>query len=344
MPLPKTYIKMLRKLPLMIWIALCFSATYAQAKDEMGLKEAYEEADYRFRLRAEEGAQRANARRTVPEGLSEHEQLKYVRAFSKDVLQADSQRKRLRAHADLVVNADRLLQGLQAAAHDRNVDPIERSVAIWALGERGTIQACDALINAVEETSNPLYTLTIATANGRCGDVRGLRDVLTNGTDMTSARAAVTIGMLGADRFLGNIKDRQKEVQGTKYESWFDLARGLLGDASVVESLEKMINDRELHLHAAIALGRMGKDYVVFDVRAAALSPETLVRWAATNLIVQQRIPGACEVLRTMEYDPDNRIAQMSQGVVDDWRHTEELRWRSEGFAMSNFNENAYCP
>src|SRR5699024_9994251 len=152
---------------------------------------------------------------------------------------------------------------------------------------------------------NPLYSLALAVAQGRCGSVEGLRDVLMHGTDYTRPRAAVTLGMLGSRRFMSKIRDQAQAAEGTKYKKEYDLALGLLGERSTIPTLKKMLNDRQLHMHAAIALARMGEDYVVFDIRAATLSPESLIRWAAARVIISQKISGACEMLATLSTDDD---------------------------------------
>lgn len=260
------------------------------------------------------------------------------------VLAATSDRERLRAHADLLADTDSLLGALNQAVRSSQDDPVIRSVALWALGERGTPESCQSVRQATNDASDSLYMLTLAVAQGRCGDTTALRNILSQGTEFTRPRAAVVLGVLNETRALAQINSLAQAAQGTEFENEYVLARGLLGDKSTEETLRSLLNDRALHMHAAIALARLGRDYVVFDLQAATRSPESLLRWAATQVLTERRLPGSCEVLAGLSTDTDARVVGLSDGVMNTWRQAAETHWRKEGFNMEHFTERAYCP
>lgn len=260
------------------------------------------------------------------------------------VLGAETQRARLRAHADLLEDVDELSHALRRAVASRDEDPIIRSVAIWALGERGTPHACLSARQAANDPDNALYQLSLAIARGRCGDTADLRAVLSQGTDFTRPRAAVALGMLEDKAALATVQSLAERARGTEHEDAYVLARGLYGDAATTPELLVLLNDRAQHLHAAIALARMGYDYVVFDLQAATRSPESFLRWGAAKVLTSKKLPGSCEVLGELTHDTDARVVELSSGVMNRWRDEAETHWLREGFNMDHFSPRAYCP
>lgn len=279
---------------------------------------------------------------TVREPLSRDEQRAVFQGFVERILDADSERARLRAHADLLDRAEDLPDVLRYAVSRSNPDSFMRSVAAWTLGERGTAQACDALRGVQISREEPLTALSIATAKGRCGDTSDLRTILAGNYEYTRARAAVALGMVDDRRALSTI--RANAQAENEHQKFYILAQGLLGDRSVHEQLVEMLSDREYYLHAAIALSRQGADYVVYDLQAATRSPESMVRWAATRELTSRKLPGTCDVLDRLVEDSDERVMKLSDGVLARWRGDAEAYWLREGFNMMNFNSRAYCP
>lgn len=259
------------------------------------------------------------------------------------VTEADDERARLRAHADLLDQVDDLPLALRYAVSRSNGDAVLRAIAIWALGERGTPAACSLVSDAYVDRNEPLSTLADAVARGRCGDTSALRQVLASGSELTRARAAVTLGVLGEDRARAQIQTRADEA-AEEWKADYNLALGLLGDPRQSEALHEMLSDRERHLHAAIALSRMGVDYVVYDLQAATLSRESLLRWASARELTSKRLPGTCEVLVGLVDDGDQRVVELSDGVITAWHDAAEAHWLREGFNMDHFNARAYCP
>lgn len=260
------------------------------------------------------------------------------------VLSAENQRERLRAHADLLEKVDALSEALDRAVSSSSEDSVIRTVAVWALGERGTPQACTSVRRATSDLEAPLFQLSLAVARGRCGDSSYLRSVLRQGTDYTRPRAAVALGLLEDKGSISTVQTLAQDAHGTEYETYYTLARGLFGDTTTTPELILLLQDRDQHLHAAIALARMGHDFAVFDLQAATRSPESLLRWAAAKVLTSKRLPGSCEVLGKLTQDADASVVELSAGVMNKWRREAEEHWLREGFNMDNFSPRAYCP
>lgn len=290
----------------------------ASAAGELGLKEPYEETEYRERLEEEARAARlAEMQGYVADDLPLDEQQEHLRRFTNAVLSAESIRDRLRAHADLLAMSEALHDALDAVVQDAQADLAQRTVAIWALGERGSTAACQSVRRAKSAPDDALYTLSLATAQGRCGSTDLLMRVLNQGNDYTRPRAAVTLAMLNEQRARGAIRRAAQQNNDENYEDYYTIAQGLLGDVDVSDALRTLLNHRELHLHAAIALARLQQEYIVFDLLAATRSPEALVRWAAAKelLPISERLAVICERLENVAADDDTQVMQLYADV-----------------------------
>lgn len=272
------------------------------------------------------------------------EQQRRLITLADKVTSADSDRGRLRAHADLLAQVDTLFEALKQTAQDRNADASLRGTAIWALGERGTPAACDAVRGAPGDGRDPLLQLAMGTAKARCGDFTDLRAALTDGPNFTRVKAAVTLGVLEQNRALPTVKEMTASPDFAEFRESLVIAQGLMGETAVVPELIALLNDRTLHMHAAIALGRQGKELAVFDVQAATRSPESLLRWASVRVLTTQKLPGTCAVLQAMDGDTDARIDPLTRGVMEGWRNEAAAHWEREGFSFDHFTERAYCP
>lgn len=307
-----------RYLRIIIGLLVTLVAWNVSAQSTLGLKEPYEEAQYRQRLEDQERAERLEQMQEyVADDLPIEAQRKHLERFTDKVLTASSIRDRLRAHADLLAMLERLHDAVDETVRNPNADASQRVIALWALGERGSERACTHVRDAQAIPDDSLYMLAYATARGRCGDVDALSRVLSGGNDYTRPRAAVTLGMLGAKQTRSAISQAARDNQDENYASYYILAQGLLGDASVAEELKTLLNDRELHLHAAIALARLQEEYIVFDLLAATRSPESLVRWAAVKelLPITDRLAAICDRLEHVASDDDAQIAALSTEV-----------------------------
>lgn len=291
----------------------------ASAAGELGLKEPYEETEYRERLKEEARAARlAEMEDYVADDLPVDEQHAHLQRFTNAVLSAESIRERLRAHADLLAMTESLHDALDAVVRDQRADLAQRTVAVWALGERGSAQACQSVRAAKTSADDPLYMLSLATAQGRCGNPDFLLRVLKRGNDYTRPRAAVTLAMLNMRRARTAIQTAAQQNNDENYEDYYNIAKGLLGDNGVSDDLRALLNHRELHLHAAIALARLHEEYIVFDLLAATRSPEALVRWAAAKelLPITERLAAICDRLERVAADDDTQVMQL-HGEVD---------------------------
>lgn len=310
---------MRRQLRILIgFFLVLFVAGDAFAADTLGLKEPYEEAEYRQRLEERARAKHiAELQESVPENMSLSEQRKYLQRFSENVLAADSVRERLRAHANLLAMVEPLHDALDAIVRDNEADVSTRSIALWALGERGGERACASLEAAQTMPGGDLYNLALATARGRCGSLADLGQILSNGSEFTQPRAAVVLGMLEARQMRTAIQNAEQRNEDRNYDDYYILARGLLGDPSTVEDLTAMLNNRDLHLHAAIALARQSQEYIVFDLLAATLSPEALVRWAAAKELIPLagELHAVCEHLDRFAIDNDLQVVELHKAV-----------------------------
>lgn len=307
-----------RQLRLVVGLLIVLIAGNASAQNTLGLKEPYEEAEYRQRIEDARRAERLEQMQEyVADDLPIDAQRKHLERFTDKVLGAESIRDRLRAHADLLAMLERLHDAVDAAVTHPKTDAAQRMIALWALGERGTARACAHVRNARALPDDALYSLSLATARGRCGDVQDLTRILSSGNDYTRPRAAVTLGMLGARQARTAIQNAAKSNQDENYAAYYTLAQGLLLDASVTPELKELLNDRELHLHAAIALARLNEDYIVYDLLAATRSPESLVRWAAVKelLPISDRLHAICERLEQIATDDDSQIAALYPDV-----------------------------
>lgn len=286
----------------------------------LGLKEPYEEAEYRLLQEEKARAERiAELQESVPQNMSLSDQRKHLERFTDKILAADSVRERLRAHANLLAMVEPLHAALDAVVRDNQADVSTRSVALWALGERGSERACASLDAAQPMPEGALYNLALATARGRCGSLGDLGQILVNGTEFTRPRAAVVLGMLGARQMRTAVMNAAERNEDRNYDDYYTLARGLLGDTSTIDALHDMLNHRELHLHAAIALARMDQEYIVFDLLAAILSPEALVRWAAAKELIPiaGELFAVCEQLERFAVDNDLQIVELHKDVEE---------------------------
>lgn len=272
------------------------------------------------------------------------EQQRRVVTLVDAVTAAESDRGRLRAHANLLAEVDALYDAMRQTALDRNADAILRSTVVWALGERGTQAACDTVRSSPSDTRDPLLLLALGTAKARCGDFNDLRIALAQGPALTRSKAAVTLGVLQDTRSLQAVTEMSASPDFAEFRDALIVARGLMGDKRVGVELVRLLNDRSLHMHAAIALGRNGQDLAVFDLQAATRSPESLLRWASVQVLTAQKLPGTCAILQGMDGDADARIDGLTRGVMDGWRADAEAHWRKEGFSLDHFTERAYCP
>lgn len=309
-----------RQLRIIVGLLVTLIAWNASAQSQLGLKEPYEETHYRQRLEDEKRAERIDQmQESVGENLSIQEQRKHLERFTDKVLTAQSIRDRLRAHADLLAMLERVHDAVDETIANPNADASQRVVALWALGERGSERACRNVRAARPIPNDSLYMLAYATARGRCGDVDALTRVLQDGNEYTRPRAAVTLGMLGVRQARSAIAQAARNNEDENYANYYVLAQGLLGDASVTEELKTLLNDRELHLHAAIALARLQEEYIVFDLLAATRSPESLVRWAAVKelLPITDRLVAICDRLEQVASDDDAQIAALYSKVEE---------------------------
>ena len=259
---------------------------------------------------------------------------------------APTERLHQRAYAAMLGQAERYFNELATTAADVNASADARTLAVWVLGERGGADACLRAAQVAGNTEDPVLRLAIATARGRCGDMARLRSLVESGREDPElrARAAATLGVLDDRPSLNAIRALGDSLEEGELRDMTLVARGMLRDASVLEDLKRLLSDRAMHIHAAIGLARLGADYVVFDLQAAALSHESMLRLAAAQLMQQRRMPGACDVLGGLLNDPDTRVAATAAGALDAWENAAWEQWRRDGFAMEHFSEQAYCP
>lgn len=306
-----------RQLRILIGLLLVSVAGNAFA-GTLGLKEPYEEAEYRLLQEEKARAERiAELQESVPQNMSLRDQRKHLERFSDKILAAESVRDRLRAHANLLAMVEPLHDALDAIVQDTQADVSTRAIALWALGERGGERACASLANAQPMPDGALYNLALATARGRCGSFGDLGQILANGSEYTRPRAAVVLGMLDARQMRTAIQNAAERNEDRNYDDFYILARGLLGDASTIDDLHDMLNRRELHLHAAVALARLNQEYIVFDLIAATLSPEALVRWAAAKELIPiaGELHAVCDQLERFALDNDLQIVDLHKNV-----------------------------
>lgn len=261
--------------------------------------------------------------------------------------QATTERELHAAYAEALEGVPANLEEMARLVRTQSAHVEARTVAIWALGERGGPDACSAVMGASSLGGDEIYGLAWATARARCSDNAALLAIVERNSEsvLLRAKAAATLGMLRDTRSLATVQRLASASEdGSQERVILTVARGLMGDRAVMEDLRLLLKDRAMHMHAAIAMARMDLDYVVFDLQAATKSRESLVRWAAADLLTARRLPGACEVLEPMQQDPDLRVAAMTSGVINGWADEAWQRWQDEGFAMEHFGEHAYCP
>lgn len=311
---------MRRQLRILIGSLVLLVAGNAFAAGTLGLKEPYEEAEYRRQFEEQARAEHIEKlQESVSQNMSLREQKEHLKRFSEKVLAADSVRERLRAHANLLEMVEPLHDALDSIVRDNQADVATRSIALWALGERGGERACATLDAAQTMPDGALYNLALATARGRCGSFGDLAQILSNGSEFTRPRAAVVLGMLNAQNMRANIENAEQRNDDRNYDDFYTLARGLLGDTSTVEELTVMLNDRDLHLHAAVALARLSQEYIVFDLLAATLSPEALVRWAAAKELIPLagQLHAVCDHLERFAIDHDLQVVELHKNVEE---------------------------
>lgn len=222
----------------------------------------------------------------------------------------------------------------------------ERTVAAWALGERGGPQACNAVATASGANADSTLGYALALARGRCGDTSALRAVLERSSeDLTyRAKAAAALGLLQDRRSLSIVARLMDGLDEGETRNSLVVARGLMGDAGVREELLELLKSRTMHMHAAIALARLGYDATIFDVIAATRSRESILRYAAAELVISKRMTGACTALEPLAGDNDKRVAELAGGALTQWETTAWNEWVAEGFALDHFGPRAYCP
>lgn len=259
---------------------------------------------------------------------------------------AKSERQLHQAFADAARHADAHHAEMARIVSERFAGLEERTLAAWALGERGTPAACSAVGNASTHNADDALVYAIAMARARCGDTTMMRSILERSNDdMTyRAKAAAALGLLNDRRSLSLVARLADGTEEGEIRDGFIVARGLMGDTAVREQLLDLLKSRTMHMHAAIALVRMGYDAGVFDLIAASRSREGILRQAAAELLIAKRARGACSALENLTNDPDSRVHKLANDTLNAWETAAWNQWVADGFALDHFGPSAYCP
>lgn len=163
------------------------------------------------------------------------------RSFSGELSRIVSlpERERLAAQSALAKRGDEVLSPLAAAAQDRTLPEAESQVVMFVLGEMGSSGACAALPDERSlEGRSAAIGLAAAVARGRCGSTAALQLRLGSVDPRVRAKAAVTLGLLGAKEALVQVVAASSDPVNRDFVTFWALARGLMGDGSVSDVVE----------------------------------------------------------------------------------------------------------
>ncbi len=208
------------------------------------------------------------------------------------------------------------------AARNADATPLAREIAVWALGEVGTDEACGSLSEFVGGGGDDIgIRVVAATAAGRCGDFEPLRSLLAIDSAVVRAKAAIVLGLLGDREALPAVAALRADDAMQELGTFVELAAGLLGDESTVETLEQLLSTRPARHHAAIALARMDRSAAMIDLRLACRNPDPLLRHEALRAFAERRWRGAREAVVAAVADPNPRIAVWATRQAELWEH-----------------------
>lgn len=195
---------------------------------------------------------------------------------------------------------------------------LRQRIAIWALGELGGAEACDAIASV--DAPNEATELAVAIARARCGDTEPLRATV-RGTAATDVRlkAAIWLALEGDDAIRDDVMAMQHEEGFASLGSVVVLALGLLGEEGARPTLEAMRRVPELRDHASIALLRLGDLSASIDARIAASNEDPHVRYHALRALTELHIEGTRSLLHAASDDLSPRIARYAAREARLW-------------------------
>jgi hypothetical protein len=151
--------------------------------------------------------------------------------------------ERVAAQAALAARGAEVVATLGLLARERALSDEQAQVAMFVLGEMGSLEACAALPNeALLDRRSAAVGLAAAVARARCGSSSALQLRLDSVDARVRAKAAVALGILGRSELLVPVVAASSDPANAGYATFWALARGLMGDGSVsgvVEVLER---------------------------------------------------------------------------------------------------------
>lgn len=147
--------------------------------------------------------------------------------------------ERVSAQAALAARGAGVVSTLGLLAQERTLADEQAQVAMFVLGEIGSLEACAALPNeAALDRRSAAVGLAAAVARARCGSSAALQLRLDSVDARVRAKAAVTLGIVGYAGSLVKVVAASSDPVNGGYVTFWALARGLMGDGSVASVLE----------------------------------------------------------------------------------------------------------
>ena len=147
--------------------------------------------------------------------------------------------ERFAAQAALAARGAEVVAPLGLLARERTLSDDQAQVALFVLGEMGSLEACAALPDeAALDRRSAAVGLAAAVARARCGGTAALQLRLGSVDARVRAKAAVALGIAGQSASLVQVVAASSDPANAGYVTFWALARGLMGDGSVAAVLE----------------------------------------------------------------------------------------------------------